>query len=279
MDMNKALAKLEELSMDRRRGCWELLWEVLKVLSEACKEGAIGVKDTLAHALYKINPSMSVFEALAKSISDASDPCMVVETWRNYVARSRELLIKRAIEFIANRVVVTISHSSAVRESIIRARPKRVIILESRPGTEALDLYRALRDALDVEVEIVPDTYIARVVEKADVVVTGADAISIDGFVLNKVGTRALSIVAKYFGKPFIVLAESMKLTRYSCRDLEDRVSWSYSIGSNIVDVRVFECVEPNNISFIVTDKGVYRPFKELLKKVLSDVEEELRAR
>jgi len=269
-----SIEELDKLAMDKSRGCWELLVEVLKVLKRMCDSESLRSADlnTISAKVLNVNPSMAALRNLAKKLSSSEDPCNIVNSWLNKVFSMRSRVVENAKKFIEGRIVTTISRSSAVKDSILSAKPRKVYILESRPGEEAVQLYKELLSK-GIPAELVPDTCMARAVELSDAVVVGADAFTIDGWVLNKVGTRALAIVSKYFGKPFIVVCESVKLYEGLCRELEIQRMWSYRIADFInVRVRVFECVEPNLVTFLVTDEGVTRPSRECLELLLSKV-------
>ncbi len=269
------LHDLRELSRDRVAGSWELLMKVLKVLGDYCSTGSIYTVSVqeLASAVLSINPSMAALRTLATSLATSSDPCSVVRSWMSRAMDMRSKVVERARVFIRSRVVTTISRSSAVRDAIIKHVPKKVYILESRPGDEALQLYRELASK-GIIAEIVPDSCIARAVAASDIVVIGADAVTIDGWVLNKVGSRPLAMVSKFLGKPFIVLCESLKLYHGSCSELELRTRWRYRVAKDMeIEVNVFECIEPDLVTYLVTDLGVFKPTRECMELLASQVE------
>ncbi len=218
---------------------------------------------------------MEALAKLAQAISSSRDPCAIVSKWMEYADLARKSVVSLATSFVRNKVVTTISHSSAVREALLSARPRKVIVLESRPGIEALDLL-SLLERSGIDVEPLPDSCIARAVSESDVVVIGADAVDIDGNVLNKVGSRTLAIAARYAGIPLVVVCEALKISRTPCRDLEARVEWLYDIGGKSVRVRVFECVERELVTYLVTDLGLAKPCREILERMLEEVYERL---
>ncbi len=115
--------------------------------------------------------------------------------------------------------IFTLSRSGSVEgtlTALARERrvgdPLRVIVSESRPGAEGVGLARALA-AAGAQVTLAVDAACATLMDEAALVIVGADSVRADGSVVNKVGTRALALVARASGKPVYALAESLKVT------------------------------------------------------------------
>ncbi|NPA97525.1 MAG: hypothetical protein GXO32_08000 [Crenarchaeota archaeon] len=273
--MASAEDELRKLAADRRRGSWELLKSVIDVLSAACKSGEYLDADRVSKLVAAINPAMQALQALASAISRSRDVCSTIDRWRSYMTTARRKLVENATHFLKPSIVTTISRSSAVLDYLLRAKPAKVILLESRPGEESIDVARSL-SSHGIDVEVVPDSCMARAVERSEAVVIGADAITIHGEILNKVGSRPLAMVARCLSRPFIVLAESLKISKSSCRELEKLVRWRVATAWGETSVEVFECVEPKYISYIVTEASVIKPFKEMIELVANELAERL---
>jgi len=270
---------VEEVRRERVRGSWWCLTRLVEALARCCEEGSVDA-DECARLVESSNPSMAVVRNLSYVLRlSRSDPCRTVYSLRSYLAEARRRVVEESRGFLRG-VVTSISFSSAVIDSIAGSgRVERVILLESRPGGEAIYAARRLRE-LGIDARVVPDTEMARAVEESDVVAIGCDAVDRGARVLNKVGSRPLAMVAKRLGRPVYVLCEAIKicLGSYTCRDLEAATTWSYSIGDEAVEVRVFECVDPEDLAMIVTDLGPLHPTppnvehaaRTLLRKVVS---------
>lgn len=121
-----------------------------------------------------------------------------------------EKAVLNALEkFGGAKVVVTISNSSLVREFLLKAKPEKVIVLRSEPGGEGVGLARTLKNA-KIDTLVAEDSACFYACYKADLVVSGADALYEDGF-LNKIGTRLLAMCAREAGRDFLVISTSMK--------------------------------------------------------------------
>jgi translation initiation factor eIF-2B subunit delta len=111
------------------------------------------------------------------------------------------------------RLVLTYSHSAAVRMAILRAlaagRRFEVVCSESRPMGEGVSLARRLAFA-GVPVHLTTDAALAGWMEHADLFLVGADALTASGAV-NKIGTEPLAQAARRLGVPAYILADSSK--------------------------------------------------------------------
>jgi translation initiation factor 2B subunit (eIF-2B alpha/beta/delta family) len=135
---------------------------------------------------------------------------------------------ERAAASAATRVgdrVATLSRSGTVRETLVRADPKAVLVAESRPGREGVGVAEAAADSLDVAVALTTDAAFAhQLVEwRADTLLVGADAVLPDGRVVNKAGTRGAALSAAREGVDVVVATSVDKVRRDSAAALEPR--------------------------------------------------------
>jgi ribose 1,5-bisphosphate isomerase len=109
--------------------------------------------------------------------------------------------------------IVTLSYSftvlSALKESAQRV--SMLIVAESRPACEGRETAR-LAASFGIPTELLTDAAAARAVERADLVLFGADALCSDCSVVNKTGTFALCCAARYFGAETLCLATDSKI-------------------------------------------------------------------
>jgi translation initiation factor 2B subunit (eIF-2B alpha/beta/delta family) len=130
--------------------------------------------------------------------------------------RDRKLLhtLRHASEVVrSDALVLTYSHSTAVRLALLRAltagRRFEVVCSESRPMSEGVPLARHLATA-GIPVHLTTDAALAGWVERADLVLLGADAVCLGRFA-NKVGSEAILHAARRGKVPAYVLADSSK--------------------------------------------------------------------
>ncbi|MDG6226066.1 MAG: ribose 1,5-bisphosphate isomerase [Candidatus Thermoplasmatota archaeon] len=176
-------------------------------------------------------------------------------------------------ELIPNgSTVLTHCNSSAALSMIGHAfddgRVKEVICTESRPWRQGHITARWLAGR-GIPVTMIVDSASGLMMDEVDLVVVGADTITSEGRLFNKIGTSLISLAARERGRPFYVCAETYKFTsddvfegRIEERDASE-VSDPLSPG-DLPGVRfrnpVFDVTPPERISGIVTEKGIVEP-------------------
>ena len=103
-----------------------------------------------------------------------------------------------------------------------------------------------------------------------DVFTSAADAISLDGYVVNKVGTFQIAIVAKYMGVPYFVTGApdpghpTIDTVNIEMRDPEF-VLQAMGVRTAAQGVKgyypSFDITPPHLVSGVVTDTGIYAPY------------------
>lgn len=104
----------------------------------------------------------------------------------------------------------------------------------------------------------------------ADIVLTAADRVTLDGHVVNKVGTLAAALAAQAFGVPFYVLVEAPDLHAPRIEDVvierRNSVEVLHVLGKRsaangaIGYYPAFDVTPPGMVTRIVTAKGVFEP-------------------
>jgi len=78
---------------------------------------------------------------------------------------------------------------------------------ETRPLLQGARLTSWELTKNDIQTYTICDNMVATFMPEMDIVVVGADRIAGNGDVANKIGTKGLAIIARYYGKPFYVAA------------------------------------------------------------------------
>ena len=111
-------------------------------------------------------------------------------------------------------VVFTHCHSSTVTRLLAKAKRDgknfKVICTETRPAFQGRITAKEMVE-LGVETTFIVDSATRTFMPKADLVIVGADAITSEGNVVNKIGTGALAVLAFETRKPFYVVSELLK--------------------------------------------------------------------
>ena len=155
-----------------------------------------------------------------------------------------------------------------------RERDKRIRLFcpETRPYFQGARLTATVCHDMGFNVTVITDNMPAFVMkrEKVDVFTCAADAICVDGYVFNKVGTSQIAICANYFGIPtFISGAPDIGHPTHDSVTIEMRDP-EFSLQAMGVRTAVegvkgyypaFDMTPPHLISGIATDRGMFSPF------------------
>ncbi|KXA94971.1 hypothetical protein AKJ65_02905 [candidate division MSBL1 archaeon SCGC-AAA259E19] len=144
---------------------------------------------------------------------------------------------------------------------------------ETRPYLQGARLTSFALNQGNFDVTLVTDGMPAHCMRKGliDKFITGADRISLDGGVANKIGTYQISLAAKRHGIPFYAISytgpdpetptyRDVEVEKRDPKEViyfrENRISPE---GVNAY-YPAFDCTPPELVKGIVTDKGVYSP-------------------
>ncbi|MDO9098392.1 MAG: ribose 1,5-bisphosphate isomerase [Candidatus Methanoperedens sp.] len=132
-----------------------------------------------------------------------------------------ENAVKRIGEIGARRVrdgdtIMTHCNSSAAISIMAEAHEQgkniSVIATESRPRMQGLITIKQL-DALGIKTALIVDSAVRYFMKDVDLVIMGADAITANGSVINKIGTSQLALAAHEARKNVIIAAETYKFS------------------------------------------------------------------
>ena len=213
---------LEAVRSEAERGATWAARMVLEALVREVDEGP-GVceqAEDAASAVEAANPSMASLYNVALLVRRAcavgGDGLLASAARRMlyYMGEARERLRLGALEaFPRGTRVATLSYSSAVEAVLLEVRRYLgwVVVFESRPGGEGAALARVLRGA-GVRVTLAPDAAMRAYLGSVDMVLVGADTVTRDGCLVNKVGTRLAALAARDSGVPLVAVFEGFKV-------------------------------------------------------------------
>lgn len=147
----------------------------------------------------------------------------------------------------------------------------KVICAETRPYFQGARLTASLANEMGLDTTVITDNMVAYALEHmyVDLFTSAADVITMDGSVINKIGTNQIALLAKYYGVPYYVTGEpslayeSAGNVVIEQRDPEQVLSF---MGTKIVEEGVkgvypaFDITPANLIRGVVTDKGILKP-------------------
>jgi methylthioribose-1-phosphate isomerase len=148
----------------------------------------------------------------------------------------------------------------------------KVFCPETRPYFQGARLTASVVHDSGFDVTVITDNMPAYVMQKEniDVFTSAADAICLDGYVVNKIGTFQIAMVAKYFGVPYFVTGApdighpTVDTINIEMRDPEF-VLQAMGVRTAMEGVKgyypSFDITPPELVSGVVTDKGIYTPY------------------
>ncbi len=153
-----------------------------------------------------------------------------------------------------------------------RGKSFRLFCPETRPYFQGARLTATVAHEMGFDVTVITDNMPAYVMqqEHVDVFTSAADAICVDGHVVNKVGTFQIAIAAKYMGIPYFVTGApdyghpTVDTVRIELRDPEF-VLQAMGVRTACAGVKgyypAFDITPPALVSGVVTDTGIYAPY------------------
>jgi len=261
-NLEKALKKLNSIAkefMESRPTAYNLFWAVNKILDAA--KTAKNVDDLKDIVVKK-----------ALEIARLDEEC------NRKIGEYGEKLIKDGgrVLTICNAGSLATSYYGTATAPMYRAWEKgkrfEVIVMETRPYLQGARLTAFELKQAGIPVKVITDNMIGIVMRKIkiDLVVTGADRVTKDGYVINKIGTFPLSLVAREFSVPFYVAAPFSTIDFNSTIDdvkIEERdpKEMLYIFGKRIVPEGVggiyfaFDITPPDLVTGLITEKGIYK--------------------
>src|SRR5665647_2208402 len=200
---------------------------------------------------------------------------------QNVVANANQFLkdLEDSKEYIAkigaNRihdgsVVFTHCHSSTVTRLLAKAKADgknfKVICTETRPAYQGRITAKELVD-LGIETTFIVDSAARTFIRNVDVVIVGADAITSEGNVVNKIGSSAIAVLANEARVPFYVVSELLKFDpetlKGECEKIEQRSPaevWSEAPPKLIVRNPAFDVTSNRYIHGLICEEGIIPP-------------------
>lgn len=155
----------------------------------------------------------------------------------------------------------------------------KVICAETRPYFQGARLTASVVCDMGFDVTVITDNMPAFIMKdkKVDLFTSAADVITVDGHVVNKVGTFQIAIAANYLGIPYFATGTPNKshpdMSSVEIEYRDPNLVMEF-MGTKIVKEGVkayypaFDVVPPKLCNGIVTDKGIFSPYnlKEYFK-------------
>jgi methylthioribose-1-phosphate isomerase len=230
------------------------------------------IRDVVAELLEVTDATLAAGDALGPAVERAAR-----DAGERYLARSRRLG-EHAAELVPDGATV-LTHcwgESYVTETMaaLLRQGKRVeaVCTETRPYLQGARLTAESLAEMGVPTRLVTDGMPAHLMSRGEVThfVTAADRVTMDGSVVNKVGTLQIAIAAHAFGVPYacLVQAPDSQAPDAAAVELEDRDGDEvlHCLGRRTASTRVtgvypaFDVTPARYVGTVVTDRGRFSP-------------------
>ena len=143
---------------------------------------------------------------------------------------------------------------------------------ETRPYFQGSRLTASVCYDMGFDTTVITDKMVSQVLKEKEINIftSAADSITMDGYVVNKIGTYQIAISAKYHNVPYFVTGipdvdkSSIDEVKIEYRD-EREVLEARGVRNAMEGVKgyypSFDITPPHLISGVVTDKGIYTPY------------------
>ena len=167
-----------------------------------------------------------------------------------------------------------------LRECRNRGNEIKVICPETRPYFQGARLTASVACDMGFDVTVISDNMPGYVMKekKVDLFTSAADVITVDGHVINKVGTFQIALAASYWGIPYYTTGTpnpghpDLKSVVIEERDpllVMDAMGTRTTMPGVKGFYPAFDITPPKLVNGIITEKGIYSPFD--LKRYFED--------
>lgn len=252
-------------------------------------DGMVNLGKQLIHAQPSMAPLfnavntvlLEIEKSLEKGGSVVELKETVTSTSKNLLDRSKKALMdiqKHSDGLIENgSTILTHSYSSTVIKTLIFAHEQgkeiEVMVTESRPLLEGRRTAKILTES-GIKVTLIADMASFYFLDDMDMILTGSDCICFNG-VVNKMGTKGLSIAASHYEIPFYILSEKSKFfsKRYldepKIEEKEPKEVLEEPKGVNVKNI-YFDLTPYEFIKGIITEDGIFG--KDEIRSILTEL-------
>ena len=183
--------------------------------------------------------------------------------------------------------LATVGYGTAlgvVRAAVEQGKLVKVLVPETRPALQGarLTAFELVRDRISCT--LISDTAVGHMLSlgRVDKVVVGADRITKDGYVFNKIGTYQEAVLAKRHGVPFYPAAPR---STFDLVRTHDKVTIEERGAEEVVEIRgrriaprgipvanpAFDMTPPELVESMITDRGlVKQPYAANIARLMS---------
>jgi ribose 1,5-bisphosphate isomerase len=182
--------------------------------------------------------------------------------------------VEKIIEFGSRRIesgsrIMTHCHSSLIVDILKHAARKKhfeVYVCEARPKYQGRITASELSKA-GIPVVFVVDSAMRYFINDMDLALVGSDAITADGYFINKIGTSMLALCADEARTEFGVACELLKFDPRTARGFAEPIEernfhevWKNPPKHVKIRNPAFDTTPPKCVKFIITEAGIIMP-------------------
>ena len=269
--MGMALAAYESKDMNKK-DMWDYLKRASLTLSNArpttSKKMARLVEESLLIAKMAIESGARVDQAIFKlTLKNLNEKYIRIGKTANYL-----------VDMFPNKgTVMTQCFAETIlglmlKESKNRGKDIKIICPETRPYFQGARLTASVALDQGFDVTVITDNMPAYTLmkKKVDLFTSAADVISMDGHVVNKIGTFQIAMAADYYDIPYFVSGTpDFAHDKVSSIEIEERESHyvleAMGVRTAMEGVKgyypAFDITPPKFVSGVVTDEGIFSPY------------------
>ena len=269
---NVAIAAIKAVEAGAKRSKAKEKQEFLKELTDAktvlfaSRETEPLMRNAIRHIVHTVETTEE--ESVRELVDVVS---RVSSQFLESLERSKEKIAAVGSKRVFNgSKVLTHCHSSTVTNMLRKARDDgksfEVVCTESRPVFQGRITAKEMLDA-GVETTLIVDSAVRYFVNDVDLVVVGADAITSEGNVINKIGTSMVALAAKEARTPFYVVSELLKFDPLTIHGdyetIEERSPqevWKDAPSGLTIRNPAFDVTRREFIHGIICEEGIISP-------------------
>lgn len=204
-------------------------------------------------------------EELRGLVQDVSEN--LIEKFKEARKKITEIGSRR---ILSGTMILTHCHSSTVTDVLKKAKKRgvdfKVLCTESRPVYQGRITAREVLEE-GIETTMIVDSAVRSFIKQVDLVFVGADAITSEGNVINKIGSSLVALAAHEARVPFYVITELLKFdpqTIYGDYEtIEERPTtevWPEAPKRLTIRNPAFDVTRRDYIHGIICEEGVISP-------------------
>jgi len=252
------------------------LTEAARILLQT-RPTAVSLPNGIRYVMHRVNVGRNRARSVEAMRAIAIEAAQgFIENAKTAVQKIGEIGARRIVD---GDILLTHCNSSAVIEVMKTAwsqgRKFEVFVTETRPRFQGHITARELARA-GIPVTLILDDAVRYFMQRVDKVIVGADAVTANGALVNKVGTSMVALAAHEARRRVFVAAETYKfspetmigeLVTIEDRDPSEIISDEQQrrIGSIKVLNPSFDVTPPEYIDLIITERGIIPPVGAIL--------------